>query len=279
MSDVRVQCFLVIHCSTMLMAAMFSSEINGLSKDFWRPELKEVIDKLLKSPSMAVETLAPLISEGKATVSQAFCLRHQKKCKLRTARRHIAGTSCVGYSRKGTGLLCEDSSVIHTLSWISQRLCQEPDITSENVKNFPPDLLKRFLFHMYHMDVQVIDAVSFGVPVARERQFVRMRHRAKVIAEISPLSRFCKRFFRACNFSWKELFFMHNHENGGVVAKESELNLQWAQKRPTSVSVEKEALDVKHAESFSKALTGAECLDLFRRFVFEAVMFTTALNH
>lgn len=72
---------------------------------------------------------------------------------------------------------------------------------------------------------------------------------------------------------------MHNHENGGVVAKESELNLQWAQKRPTSVSVEKEALDVKHAESFSKALTGAECLDLFRRFVFEAVMFTTALNH
>ena len=231
-------------------------------QDFWRPELRGLVEQVYKRPAMAIEMLGPIIAEGRAIRDEAFCLRHKKKCKIRTARRHIAGLPCVGYSRKGTQLLCEDPSVIHALVWVALRLlCQEPDLTVENVKSFPPDFLQRFLNHLYHLDVLVVDAVQYGVPVARERKYLRFRHRVKVLSEISPVSNFNRRFLRACNFSWSQFWFMDQWKDG-VIKDESVSNLRWASSRPTSNwASEGREIDEDDADPFCRSLTATECLN------------------
>ena len=226
--------------------------------DFWRPELRSVIRQLSKRPGMALETLAPIVVQGRAITPDAFCLRHQKRCRHRTARRHIAGIPCVGYSRKGCGLLCEDPSIVFIMCWVALRLlCQEPCILVENVKAFPLDLMKRFFQSLYYFDTLLLDAVQFGAPVARERRFIILRHRTKVLEELSPVSAFNKRFMRACNFAWSEYWFMHKYKDG-VVEDEASKNLAWAQSRPTSKGNGVELSLADDPAAYSKALTETE---------------------
>ena len=99
---------------------------------FYRPELGDVLAELKQKPMLCVEILGPLIASGRAVKSSAFCLTHQKMCCLRTAKRHIAGTSCTPYSRRGAGLGLMDFATVHSLCWIALRLLlQEPDVTNE----------------------------------------------------------------------------------------------------------------------------------------------------
>lgn len=60
----------------------------------------------------------------------------------------------------------------------------------------------------------------------------------KVLEELSPLSQFSRRFYRACTFTWRELFFAHLREHQGqlVIPDELERELCWAQSRPGSLS-------------------------------------------
>ena len=142
--------------------------IFGDMSDFWQADLKPVIEQLKQQPTMAVEVLAPRISAGTATTRVAHCLRHSRKCAVKVARRHLSGTSCTAHSKRGAGLSLADPNVVHLLSWISQRLdLQEPSILQENVPTFPCDILKRFLYRLYWMDVLNLDACWFGVPQAR----------------------------------------------------------------------------------------------------------------
>ena len=68
--------------------------------------------------------------------------------------------------------------------------------------------------HIYYIDKDFhLDPPSLGYPFARPRAYIRCRHKVKVLAEISPLNSFAKRFHRAVNFAWKDIFF-HLAENG-----------------------------------------------------------------
>ena len=64
-------------------------------------------------------------------------------------------------------------------------------------------LLLRLLGPLYHMEKVVLSPYMVGDPFNREREFIKMVHKKKAAAVISPLSRFCKRFFRMCQWSWK----------------------------------------------------------------------------
>ena len=62
------------------------------------------------------------------------------------------------------------------------------------------------------------------------------RHRHKILAQISPLSNFCKRFHRAVAYSWDQFFWLHEREGAdGVLHDELNAELDWAQKRPGSL--------------------------------------------
>lgn len=196
---------------------------------FFRDELKPTINELMTSPAMAVEILAPLISSNQAMKLTAYCKTHDKECTLCPTRRHIAGTSCRPWSRKGAGLGAADPEIIFTLAWLGLRIALgDCEILSENVKsqgsgsgptsaisNDQPravndcglgSLLLRFLGPFYYMETIMLSPLMLGDPFNREREFVKMIHKEKATEVVSPLSRFCKRFFRICQWSWKSFW-------------------------------------------------------------------------
>ena len=60
----------------------------------------------------------------------------------------------------------------------------------------------------------------------RLRQFIRFRHRVKALSKISPLSNFVKRFWRVCEWCWREFFFLSPGPAG--VVSELGHELRWA---------------------------------------------------
>lgn len=230
---------------------------------FFRPELDDTVNRLLQKPHLAVEILGPLLSSGNAMRKEAPCLTHGKQCAVRSARRHIAGTSCKPYSRKGSQMSQGDPETLFTLAWLGMRLTlQEPIIVSENVKTTGPgsatlatiarhdgmkglpvqdaglgNLVIRFLDAHYWMETTILDPALLGFPFSREREFIVMRRKVKCLPMLSPKARFQKRFFRACAWSWKEIFMMHHPkvQGHGVVAHECEQDILWARGRPTSM--------------------------------------------
>ena len=230
------------------------------NEDFWRDDLQAIVAHVLAHPDQALTVLGPLIKQGNTMKSEGWCYRHKKKCKVQTAFRHIAGTVCVGFSRRGAGLSVADITMICTLAWLAQRRSlQETEITQENVKGCPPELFFEFLGDLYWMDVVPVDAVCFGWACGRERQYLKFRHRVKVMSMVSPCSVFLKRFYRACKYSWTEHFWSHHCQGSGTTILEDELavELKWALSRPSS-SAHGQDLDVEGSTSFELALTTTE---------------------
>lgn len=182
-------------------------------------------------------------------------------CNLRTARRHQAGTSCRPFSRRGSRLGLLDTESLALLAWIGLRVTlQEGDITQENVESFCCDLLVRFLSPFYYIDRYVGDPTYFGWPVARPRQYLRLRHREKVLAELSPLSTFAKRFWRAIEFEWTQLVCFHKEMffNQGVRQNEITEELMWAQGRPNSRAHGRAPVTMDDDQPFLQCLTESE---------------------
>ena len=178
--------------------------VFGDIADFFRAELKQsVIPELLQKPAMALDVLMPLLQSNRLVQTSARCLAHGRVCCLKTCNRHIAGTSCRPFSRRGVALGTHDPEVIYLMAWLALRMTlQEPDITQENVVGFPPHVIEQAVSSLYYIEVCDLDAVQFGCACARKRQFIRLRHKQKIVALISPLSRFAVRFHRAVNFHW-----------------------------------------------------------------------------
>ena len=152
---------------------------------------------------------------------------------------------------------------IHLLAWIGLRIAlQESDITAENVQSHALlDIMSRFLSGLYHIDQYIGDPTFYGWPVARSRQFLRLRHRVKILAEISPISNFSKRFWRAVEFEWAKLMCFHLPEfkDKTVVDDELQKELDWGQGRPNSRSHGKDrVLFGTHDEPFLAVLTDTE---------------------
>ena len=102
--------------------------------------------------------------------------------------------------------------LLHSMSFAADCYSNKPfsadDITSENVGDHLLVLFSRFLGSLYFIDKSEHDPPQLGYPYARPRCFIRLRHRHKVVAQLSPLNEWSKRFSRAINFSWKEVWFM-----------------------------------------------------------------------
>ena len=92
----------------------------GDISQFWRDELKDVVADLLRRPAMAMQVLTPLILQGGAVKLCSYCITHKKICRLRTCKRHVAGTSCRGFSRRG---VCRGCTTASFLQGITCRLC------------------------------------------------------------------------------------------------------------------------------------------------------------
>ena len=252
-------------CELMLLGEEDDSCLFSDISQFWRPELRDIIDALSKSPSMSLEIIGPILSEGKAMLHHGNCLRHShlrngKRCCLKMAKRHIAGTSCTAYSSKGSRVGELDQTILHFLAWVGLRLhLQEPDICQENVFQFPTEsLLVRFLGDMYYVDWGTLDPVDLGFPSARFRKWHRLRHRVKCLPSISPFSRFCMRFNRITLMSWKEYYFTHNHKHGAI-QNEFETELNWSQQRQGSSAKDQPSLvESREDDAFWKSMTPTE---------------------
>lgn len=94
-------------------------------------------------------------------------------------------------------------------------------------------------FHAEHfVDRHFIHSVSLPklprFPSARQRKYHRLRHKATALVEITPLSRFNRRFFRVAKWSWREYAFMHMFQHG-VIKDEFQSELEWARSRKLSM--------------------------------------------
>ena len=189
-----------------LAGSVEGSCVFGDIGQFFRPELhQQVIPELLRKPAVAIQALTPLIMTDRAMCTTGKCQVHDRMCSLKSCNRHIAGTSCKPFSRRGAGLGTADSDIVYTLAWVGlRRVLQESDITQENVVGFPMTLFSDLLGDLYHLDSCTLQAACFGSPCSRNRQFVRLRHKIKVLAEISPISNFALRFHRVANFHWSQ---------------------------------------------------------------------------
>lgn len=189
---------------------------------FFRPELKSLLQQCFAKPTLAVEILGPVLASGKAMTREGWCLVHKKKCVLHPAQRHIAGTSCRPYSKKGSQLGQVDPEIIFSLAWIGLRIeLQEPEVLSENVRTVGQaglsstsamtspqrapaqeheqgtvcdaglgNLFLRFLAPYYEMEAVVLDPTLFGFPFSREREFIKMTHRVKTQGQAVTLTEF-----------------------------------------------------------------------------------------
>jgi hypothetical protein len=92
---------------------------------FFRPELRAtggMVDQVLANPHLAVEILAGIIANKQAMTLVGHCRTHDKQCKLRPSKRHIAGTSCTPFSSRGAKLGLSDPAILYTLAWIGLML-------------------------------------------------------------------------------------------------------------------------------------------------------------
>ena len=177
------------------------------------------------------------------------------------AKQHRAGTTCTAYSKQSLQLGEQDKTVIPFCAWVGMRLLlQEPDITQENVKQFNPVLLGKFLSKYYFIDSEVLCPSSYGWSSRRERRWTRLRHRFKILCELSPLSRFSKRFLRACNTHWREFFCLHKYPDyeNPVIDQELQKELAWAQNRKLSCAYSEPPLSISDFDPFWKALNRTE---------------------
>ncbi len=153
-----------------LLAAEHDACIHTNIAEFFKPELKEVIEQLRLRPSLALEVLGPIVKAGNAVRGCARCVVHStgknmfKMCHLKVAKRHVAGTSCTAHSSQGNQLGALDETILYFLAWCGLRIhLQEADVTQENVSGFPTGpLLVRMLGHLYFIEACDLDPTEFG---------------------------------------------------------------------------------------------------------------------
>ena len=185
----------------------------------------------------------------------------------------MAGTPCTDYSLKGAQLRECGATFLLFLCWVAQRLLlQEDVIVQENVPQFPPELLQKFLGALYIIETTVLSPFDLGWGVQRRRRWTVLRHRYKTRAFTSPLNAFSAMFYCPSWFGmWEnvsdwcpawDIFFCGNK-------KELVTELIWAASRPGSQWLETAMLHEANLikrnltdHDFFSALTDGEQLHL-----------------
>lgn len=86
--------------------------------DFWRDDIRPIIDLVKARPWMALETLAPLLVERRAVRLSANCKVHKRVCRLRPVDRHSAGSMCTAFSSQGLQQALADDNIVCLLAWL-----------------------------------------------------------------------------------------------------------------------------------------------------------------
>eukprot|EP00435_Cladocopium_sp_Y103_P055693 s1602_g18.t1 len=118
---------------------------------------------------------------------------------------------------------------------------------------------------LHHQRECVLQNVS-KADISLFERFLAALYHFEVLSELSPLSRFNLRFLRGCSFSWRQLFFAHEHEHDSkdlVIQNELNHELDWAQRRPGSLSFGMPSVALEDPLAFRKVLTETE--DWFRK--------------
>lgn len=219
--------------------------------DFIHPKLVEPMKQLKKTCSdNLMDILKPVVLAGKAVVTEAYCLRHGKKCSLRQAALEAAGTPCQEFSSRGTGEGEHGANMLAFMIWIAIRYkLNNAVILHENVQSFPIKILAMFFDATYFIETVVVEGTSFGWPTARTRRWTVLRHKAKTLSFRSPLNVFTKLFERRADFSW--LAYLR------ATDAELESELAWASGRNTSKTGGR-ILTLKDPDPFFNALTDTE---------------------
>ena len=251
------------HCRAEVLAhakrdgTLFFGDISN----FFKKKVLAHIKQFMTKPGMIIEVIAEIQGEGNGPMQlTSHCYTHDRECTIRSTHRHTAGTSCHPFSAKGLRMGLSDPEMLYTIAWV----CLVPikleiaDITSENVESkILLELLKRFCKDKYFIDIQELDPVFLGVPFARNRSFIRMRHKCKILSQVSPLSQFVKRFQRAVDFSWKSAWFMMMRDNldiKGVITNERNADLAAKQTVKTSKNLGGD-LTCHDSDAFFRVLT------------------------
>eukprot|EP00969_Alexandrium_andersonii_P082416 3632785-Alexandrium_andersonii.AAC.1 len=117
------------------------------------------------------------------------------------------------------------------MAWVGHRLLlEEAVIVQENVPRFNLELLSRFFASTYYIDSCCIEASALGWATSRNRKWTVLRHKVKTLPARCPLNVFASLFLREreAGFTWPD--YMR------AAPEELETELQWACKRPGSMS-------------------------------------------
>ena len=168
------------------------------------------------------DDLVQLAKKPKFAIAHASCMIHRSTCTAQCASLHVAGTPCVDYSSSGkrSGIL--GGTLLPFLAWVGQhRTLQEPAILHENVQQFAPELLDKFLGDMCIIQSCVFNAAVLGHACDRERRLTWMLHKGHV--NVSPQNNWPESlpfFVRTCTFTWEAYCVS--------TAEEREEEIRWA---------------------------------------------------
>ena len=148
-----------------------------------------------QNPSQFLET-EPDMTSYLCQLSMSWdapCARHGQLCTLGAADLDITGTPCQDWSGLGlrSGVFGSRFSIF--LGWVHWILFSQPPVViHENVREFDPTVLARYLAHAYHICLIECDCAETGMyALSRRRSYAVLYHKLKVRVLTHPAWAYC----------------------------------------------------------------------------------------
>ncbi|CAK0846791.1 unnamed protein product, partial [Prorocentrum cordatum] len=203
--------------------------------DFWQPEMKASITKLLASEhGVTLKDLVAIVKEARHPQSSsrpvrtfARCARCRGWCSHPTGKVHWAGTPCPDWAPIGTNEGADGQSSCLLAIWAALRLVlQEVVVLHENSHRFDVEILRQLLGKTYIIFSHVVEPPEFGWPVRRQRRFTLLLHKTFVMEARSTLANTIPLFYRTLRCTLDQFCIAD--------AAELKAELEWARNRPLS---------------------------------------------
>ena len=182
---------------------------------------------------MYQEDLEHIFMQKAAVVDHMWCTKHCRRCPVKRAHHHSAGTPCIAWSPLGLRNGLSGSSALAYLSWVAQRRrVQEDTILHENVKEFPVELLMKNFSDIYVVGRETsltVNASAFGQAYDRTRRLTWLQHKRTVVTSPTRCLQWpqlAKALERTCCMDWT-VYFQGRPE-------ETQDELVWASSRTRS---------------------------------------------
>ena len=188
----------------------------------WVPSVQQMFANFAKRGLKTdFEDLVNAVKSESATCTKQWCVHHQRRCEMRTAKTHWGGLPCVDWSPQGSRAKCSGSTICVFGAWASlRRQLQEHVIVHENHTSFDVSLLERCLADLYYIQSCELNAVDRGVPQNRHRRWTVLIHRKFIHEVFSDFNSVITRHVFGVDYSWQVLMVAE--------AAELEAELQWA---------------------------------------------------